>query len=246
MTMTNPLPAHQIGTRDEWRAARLALLQAEKDLTRHGDEVTRQRQNLPWVPVEKEYRFVTEVGEQTLSDLFRGRSQLMVYHFMYGPDWTEGCPRCSSFADGFNGIRAHLENHDVAFAAISRAPLDKLLAYRERMGWNFPWASSVDSDFNFDYSVSFTEDSVARGAEYNFRAVESSHLELPHESHGLSAFVRDGATVFHTYSTYARGVDALWDIWQWLDRAPLGRNEGDMSWFHRHDEYPREPRVAGD
>jgi len=165
---------------------------------------------------------------------------------MFGPDWSEGCPYCSSFADGFNGIRVHLENHDVALTAVSRAPLEKLLAYRKRMGWSFPWASSFDSDFNFDLGVSFTEASVAGGAEHNFRPLSGPQLDpanLPHEAHGLSAFALEGGKVYHTYSTYARGVDALW-FWPWLDRAPLGRNEGDMSWFHRHDEYPTPVEAA--
>src|SRR5215813_6398865 len=163
--MTN----HQTGTRDEWLAARLELLKAEKELTRLNDDLTRKRRDLPWVRMDKDYVFDTEDGEATLADLFRGRSQLIVYHFMYGPTWDEGCPSCSAVADGFDETHLHLQNHDVAFTAVSRAPLDKLLAYRTRMGWGFPWVSSGRSDFNFDLSVSFTEESVAHGATYNFR-----------------------------------------------------------------------------
>lgn len=234
------MPIHNTGTREEWLAARLDLLKAEKELTRRSDELAQQRQRLPWVPLEDEYRFETENGEASLRDLFQGRSQLLVYHFMFGPDWTEGCPSCSSVADGFDGIRVHLEHHDVELSAVSRAPIEKLIAYRQRMGWSFPWASSFQNDFNFDFGVSFTEESVATGAEYNYRRLEGPQLDpsmLPFEAHGLSVFVLDQGVVYHTYSAYARGADVLWGMWQWLDRAPLGRNEGDMSWFHRHDEY---------
>jgi predicted dithiol-disulfide oxidoreductase (DUF899 family) len=234
------MPGHTIGTREQWLAARLDLLKAEKELTRRGDELARQRQKLPWVPIDKDYRFDTETGEQSLRDLFRGRSQLLVYHFMFGPDWSEGCPSCSSCADGFDGIRVHLEHHDVAFTAVSRAPVEKLIAYKQRMGWSFPWASSLHSDFNFDFGVSFTEESVVHGAEYNFRRLQGPQLDarnLPNESPGMSSFALDGSAVYHTYSAYARGLDVLWGMWQWLDRAPLGRNEGDLSWFHRHDQY---------
>jgi predicted dithiol-disulfide oxidoreductase (DUF899 family) len=232
---------HTTGTREQWLAARLDLLEAEKEHTRRGDELARRRRELPWVPVDKEYVFDGPDGPTALASLFEGRSQLLVYNFMFGPDWTEGCPSCSSVADGFDGIRVHLVNHDVALVAVSRAPFAKLAAYRERMGWSFPWVSSGGNDFNFDYGVSFTADSVAHGASYNFRALAGFQLDpanLPFEGHGLSAFaVDDGPTVYHTYSAYARGCDALWGMWQWLDRAPLGRSEGDMSWFHRHDEY---------
>ena len=229
---------HTVGTREEWRKARLDLLEAEKELTRRGDELARRRRELPWVPVAEDYRFDSENGETSLGDLFGGRSQLLVYHFMFGPDWDAGCPTCSSVADGFDGVRVHLVHHDVALVAISRAPLDKLIAYRRRMGWSFPWVSSASNSFNFDYGVSFTQESVADGAEYNFRAIPPDPGLLPVEGHGLSAFARQAGTVYHTYSAYARGCDATWAMWQWLDRAPLGRNEGDMSWFHRHDEYP--------
>lgn len=234
--MTN----HRTGTRDEWLGARLELLKVEKELTRLNDDLARRRRELPWVRVDNDYVFDTEDGEATLEDLFRGRSQLIVYHFMYGPDWDEGCPSCSSVADGFDETHLHLQNHDVAFTAVSRAPLSKLLAYRDRMGWSFPWASAQRSNFNFDFDVSFTDESVANGASYNFRPLEGSKLDsanLPSEAPGMSAFALENGVVYHTYSAYARGLDGLWNMWQWLDRAPHGRNEGDMSWFRRHDQY---------
>jgi predicted dithiol-disulfide oxidoreductase (DUF899 family) len=231
---------HRIATSDEWLAARLELLKAEKELTRVNDDLTRQRLELPWVRVEKDYGFDTESGEATLADLFHGRSQLIVYHFMYAPEWDEGCPSCSGVADGFDETHWHLQNHDIAFTAVSRAPLEKLLAYRDRMGWSFPWVSSGRSDFNFDFNVSFTEESVAKGQTYNFRALDgwmADPANMPYEGPGMSAFALDDGAVCHTYSAYTRGLDVLWNMWQWLDRAPLGRNEGDTSWFHRHDEY---------
>ena len=231
---------HQTGTYEEWLAARVDLLKAEKELTRANDELTQRRRELPWVPVDKDYRFDTVDGEATLANLFRGRSQLIVYHFMFGPDWDEGCPSCSAVADGFDETHLHLQNHDVAFTAVSRAPLDKLLAYRERMGWTFPWASSGRSEFNFDFNVSFTEKSVARGQTHNFAPLPEwmrDPAQLPAEGPGLSAFALRDGVVHHTYSAYTRGLDALWNMWQWLDRAPLGRNEGDFSWFGRHDTY---------
>ena len=257
------------GTREEWLAARLELLEAEKELTRRSDEVARQRQALPWVRVEKEYRFDTDEGSASLADLFRGRSQLLVYHFMFGPDYKAGCPSCSSIADGFNGIAVHLANHDVSMYAVSRAPLPKLQAYKRRMGWTFPWASAFGGDFNFDLSVAFTEDEQLRGIEYNYRrepamaeSVVKTTLEewqrrgseVPvgqiaasagtdvatflRERPGMSAFALHDGVVYHTYSTFARGLDGLWGIYQWLDRAPLGRNEKGV-WWRRHDEYPQ-------
>jgi predicted dithiol-disulfide oxidoreductase (DUF899 family) len=189
------------------------------------------------VPVEQDYRFTGPDGQVGLEDLFGGRSQLLIYHFMFAPEWDEGCPTCSNVADGFDGLRVHLEHHDVALVAVSRAPVEKLIAYRKRMGWSFPWVSSAGSSFNFDYHVSFTTGSVTDTAEYNYRAIPVDPAALPVEGHGLSSFARQDGTVYHTYSAYARGTDVLWGMWQWLDRAPLGRNEGDMSWFHRHDEY---------
>jgi predicted dithiol-disulfide oxidoreductase (DUF899 family) len=231
---------HRTGTREEWLAARLDLLKEEKALSRQGDEVAKRRQELPWVKVDKPYAFDTEMGRQSLADLFDGRSQLITYHFMFGPDWDEGCPSCSSIADGINQTFVHLQNHDVAYTAVSRAPLDKLLAYRHRMNWEFPWASSAPSDFNFDFNVSFTPELVAAGATYNYRPLAENQTEpnsLPSELPGMSAFAMQDGDVYHTYSAYARGVDGIWNMWQWLDRAPLGRNEGDESWFRRRDSY---------
>jgi predicted dithiol-disulfide oxidoreductase (DUF899 family) len=231
---------HRTGTQDEWLEARLELLDAEKELTRLNDDVARQRRQLPWVRVDKDYLFDTEGGRATLADLFHGRSQLIVYHFMFGPDWDEGCQSCSGVADGFNQTHLHLQNHDVAFTAASRASLEKLHAYRKRMGWSFPWVSTGSGDFNFDFNVSFTEQSVTKGGSYNFRALEGWQVDpahLPYEGPGMSAFALEDGVVYHTYSAYSRGIDALWNMWQWLDRAPLGRNEGDHSWFRRHDHY---------
>ena len=248
------------GTREEWLAARLELLHAEKELTRRSDEVARQRQELPWVRIDKKYRFETDAGSASLVDLFRGRSQLLVYHFMFGPDYTAGCPSCSSIADGFNGIVVHLENHDVAFSAVSRAPLAKLQAYQRRMGWTFPWASSAGGDFNFDFNVSFSEEQQREGSiEYNYKrgghAMDATSsipepvaqfaatcgtdaLTYTRDRPGISAFVLEDGVVYHTYSGYARGVDGIWGMYPWLDRAPRGRNETGV-WWRRHDEYDR-------
>ena len=238
-------------------AARLKLLEAEKALTRRSDELARWRQELPWVRIDKEYRFETDQGTASLADLFRGRSQLLTYHFMFGPEYTAGCPLCSAIADGFNGFVVHLANHDVTLCAVSRAPLVKLQAYKRRMGWSFPWASSFDSDFNYDFQTTHTKEQQQSGAvEYNFRTVdmrpELEAAEEGHwvaglgvgvdwatyrqEAHGLSSFALEDGVVYHTYSAYARGVDGLWGMYQWLDRAPLGRNESGI-WFRRHDEY---------
>ncbi|MGV4986173.1 DUF899 domain-containing protein [Streptomyces sp. NRAIS4] len=253
------MTTHRTGTREEWLAARLELLDAEKELTRRGDELARRRQELPWVRVDKDYRFETDEGTASLADLFRGRSQLLVYHFMFGPDYTAGCPSCSAIADGYNGSVVHLAHHDVMFWAVSRAPLAKLHAYRERMGWTFPWASSHGSDFNFDFGVAHTKQEWEAGAvAYNFgeedmrpataderdsrdaftRSIVGTDWETyRREAPGMSAFALQDGTVYHTYSTYARGLDALWGMYQWLDRAPLGRNEGGSWWWRRHDEY---------
>jgi predicted dithiol-disulfide oxidoreductase (DUF899 family) len=236
------MASHVLGTREEWLKARLALLKEEKELTRRNDELARRRRELPWVRVEKDYRFVTEDGDAGLRDLFGERSQLLVYHFMLGPDWGEGCPSCSAVADGFAGSIPHLENHDVAFVVVSRAPLEEILAYKRRMGWDFRWVSSFDGAFNYDFHA--TIDPAVAPVEYNYR--DQQQLEKDDvawrdwsgEQPGMSAFARDGDDVFHTYSAYSRGIDGLWSMWQWLDRAPLGRNEGDLSWFHRHDDYP--------
>ncbi len=260
-------PEYKTGTRAEWLAARRELLAAEKELTRRGDEIARQRQALPWVRLDREYRFETEKGSVTLVDLFQGRSQLLVYHFMFGPHYEAGCATCSTIADGFNGFVSHLAHHDVTLAAVSQAPLAKLLAYRQRMGWSFPWASSLGGEFNFDFNVSFTEEQQREGGiEYNYRrepALAKSGIEgtltkqgegpvaqnatmtgtdvaaYTRERPGMSAFVLQDGVVYHTYSTYARGLDAVWGMYHWLDRAPLGRNEGDDVWWLRHDEYDK-------
>ncbi len=250
---------HQAGTREEWLAARLELLKAEKELTRRSDELARRRQELPWVRIDKEYGFETDEGTASLADLFRGRSQLLVYHFMFGPDYETGCPSCSAIADGFDGSVVHLANHDVMLWAVSRAPLQKLQAYKRRMGWSFPWASSFESDFNYDYHASHTKEEWDAGAvEWNFRANdlrpaaggESSYDEFAstvgtdwetyrREGPGMSAFALKDGVVYHTYSAYERGFDVLWAAYQWLDRAPLGRNETGF-WWRRHDEYQGE------
>ena len=248
---------HRTGTREEWLGERLKLLEAEKDLTQRSDELAQRRQALPWVRVDKKYRFDTDEGSALLADLFRGRSQLLVYHFMFGPDYTAGCPSCSMIADGFNGFAVHLANHDVMLWAVSRAPLAKLQTYKQRMGWTFPWASSFKNEFNSDFSVSFTEEEQrAGGIEYNYRrgghamdaksAPESVRqfaamcgTDAPtytRDRPGMSAFVLEDGAVYHTYSTYARGLDGLWGAYQWLDRGPKGRNEAGI-WWRRHDEY---------
>jgi len=256
---------HKTGTHDQWLKARLELLKAEKGLTRRSDELARQRQELPWVPINKGYRFETDEGSASLADLFRGRSQLLVYHFMFGPDYAAGCPSCSSIADGFNGITEHLANHDVKLWAVSRAPLGKLQAYKRRMGWTFPWASSVGGNFNFEFCASYTEEQQREdGIEYNYRReapllrrgregaeISRATPDGPakfaamcgtdaatyiRERPGVSAFALEESIIYHTYSTYARGVDGLWGMYQWLDRAPKGRNETGL-WWRRHDEY---------
>lgn len=258
---------HRLATREEWLRQRLELLEAEKDLTRRSDELARRRQALPWVRVDKDYRFAIDEGEATLAELFKGRSQLLVYHFMFGPDYAAGCPSCSAIADGFNGFAVHLANHDVMLMAVSSAPLAKLQAYQRRLGWTFPWASSFGSDFNLDFAVGITEAQQREGgAEYNYRREAAARsLQTPdgpstqfggehpvlrcartcgtdpftyiRERPGMSAFVLEDRVVYHSYSAYARGLDGLWGMYQWLDRAPLGRNEADGVWWRRHDEY---------
>ena len=252
------MATHKTGTRQEWLVARLELLKAEKELTRRSDELMGRRQELPWVRVDKEYRFETDEGSASLADLFRGRSQLLVYHFMFGPDYTAGCPSCSAIADGFDGFVVHLANHDVTLSAVSRAPFAKLQAYKRRMGWTFPWASSFGSDFNLDFSVRFTEEQQREGGiEYNYRREGQWQLRgdegpvdqmaamtgtdaatYTRERPGMSAFVLEDGVVYHTYSAYARGLDGLWGMYQWLDRAPKGRNETGV-WWRRHDEYDK-------
>jgi predicted dithiol-disulfide oxidoreductase (DUF899 family) len=261
--MTKVTTKHKIGTRQAWLAARLKLLKAEKDLTHRSDALTRQRQALPWVRIDKSYSFDTDNGPVKLLDLFQGRSQLMIYHFMFGPDYKAGCPSCSSIADSFNGFYIHLINHDVMFWAVSRAPLAKLQTYKKRMGWTFPWASSWGGDFNADFGVGFTEDQQRQGeVAYNFNrghvkskkngidpnavapeggaqfaaTTGTDWATYSREAPGMSAFVLEEDAIYHTYSAYARGLDVLWSMYQWLDRAPKGRNETGL-WFRRHDEY---------
>lgn len=264
------MTTHATATREEWLVARLELLDAEKELTRRSDELAAQRQQLPWVPIDKEYRFETGEGSASLAELFNGHSQLLVYHFMFGPDYEAGCPSCSSIADGFNGIAVHLANHDVMFSAVSSAPIEKLQAYKHRMGWSFPWASSFGSDFNRDFSVGFSQQEQSEaGIKYNYRQeapmkapegakavldcqlrgsedpvallATMSGTDVPgytRERPGVSAFALEDGVVYHSYSGYSRGVDGLWGMYQWLDRAPKGRNEQGV-WWRRHDEYGR-------
>jgi predicted dithiol-disulfide oxidoreductase (DUF899 family) len=233
---------HRTGTRDEWLAARTALLDAEKAHGRDGDELARRRRELPWVAVEKEYVFDTEEGEQTLAELFAGRSQLLVYHFMFGDgfrltDERQGCTGCSFVADHFDAAIPHLNARDITLLCASRAPLDELRDYKEQMGWQFPWVSSLRSDFNYDFGVAFTEEQQRNGAEYNFRFV----ADVGPQREGLSAFALQDDTVHHTYSTYNRGVESLMGTYRFLDLAPLGRNEEGLefpqAWWRRHDEY---------
>jgi predicted dithiol-disulfide oxidoreductase (DUF899 family) len=262
------MTSHRIGTREEWLAASAELLEREKELTRMGDKLARQRRKLPWVPVKKQYPLQTADGPKTLAQLFDGRSQLVVYHFMFGPGYEAGCPTCSSTADGFNGILAHLEACDVTMICVSRAPIERLLAYRKRMGWSFTWASSYESDFNFDYGISAGEGMTHDSAEPLLEANELALLkllteqpavreDLPliatqnasatgtsvdgyfSEGHGVSTFAREGGTVYHCYSSHARGTEFLMGYYAILDRVPKGRGEGDqpMNWLRRHDEY---------
>lgn len=255
---------HKIVSREDWLAARSELLAAEKDLTRQGDALARKRQELPWVRIDKVYQFDTDQGNESLAALFRGRSQLLTYHFMFGPEYTAGCPSCSAIADGFNGIAVHLANHDVMLWAISRAPLAKLQEFKRRMGWTFPWASSFGTDFNYEFGISFTEEQQRTGLEYNYHrepglAPTSSEgpdmsrttpdgppkasvqagtdvATFTRERPGMSAFALEDGVVYHTYSAFARGLDGLWNAYQWLDRAPQGRNENGFWWRH-HDKY---------
>jgi predicted dithiol-disulfide oxidoreductase (DUF899 family) len=257
---------HRTGTREEWLAARVELLKDEKEHTRRGDELARRRRELPWVRIDKQYRFETDEGSASLADLFGGRSQLLVYHFMFGPDFKAGCATCSTIADGFDGFAVHLANHDVTLSAVSRAPLAKLQAYKRRMGWTFPWASSFGGDFNFDFDASYTEEQQREGGiEYNYRREpawpsrdgEGMVTHMPgtpvgdnaamagtdvatytRERPGMSAFALEDGVVYHVYSAYARGLDGLWGMQQWLDRAPQGRNEKGV-WWRRHDEYDK-------
>jgi predicted dithiol-disulfide oxidoreductase (DUF899 family) len=243
------MPEHKVGTREEHDAARQELLSAEKEITHRSDELTRQRRELPWVRIEKEYPFQTEAGEKSLAELFDGRGQLLVYHFMFGPDYEAGCPVCSSGADTWDGAVPHLKARDVTLMAISRAPLDRLLAYRERMGWSFPWASSEGSDFNFDFQVSATDEQVASFLDADLPAAVGQMAEASGtdkagylaEGPGLSAFALEDGEVFHTYSTYQRGLEIMLGFYPLLDRVSKGRDEEGENefWLRRHDEYDR-------
>jgi len=241
------MTTHKVGTREEWLAARSQLLAKEKELTRRNDQLAAERRDLPWVPIEKEYAFGTDGGPRTLPELFDGRSQLVVYHFMFGPSYAAGCPVCSSAADTFNGAVSHLNARDVTFTCISRAPLEKLQAYRERMGWSFPWASSYGSDYNFDLEISRPEETtrqfLAGGVpEVAARLADECGTEPAaylSEAPVMSAYALEDGTVHLAYSTTARGLEFMMGYYGFLDRAPHGRNEGDppQMWMRRHDEY---------
>ncbi len=236
---------HPVVSQEEWLTARRALLTLEKEETHLRDKVSAERRALPWVKVDKKYVFGTPEGKKSLGDLFDGRSQLMIYHFMLGPGWTAGCPGCSFLCDHLDGTLPHLEHHDVTLTAVSRAPLAEIEAYKTRMGWAFPWVSSHGSDFNYDYHVSFSKEDQDRGtAEYNFSEMPVAKGEHDTEAPGLSAFLKDkDGQVFHTYSSYARGPEDLIGTLMILDRAPLGRNEkSTMDFVRRHDEYEDAPQ----
>ena len=236
------MPKHETATREQWLAARKELLAAEKGHMRRGDELARRRQELPWVPVEKDYVFETEEGEKTLAELFDGRSQLLVYHFMFGygdqvDEQNPGCRGCSFVADHFDAVVPHLNGHDVTLVAESIAPLEELRRYKQRMGWRFPWVSSLGGDFKYDFGAAFTEEQQRSGAEYNFRHTDDPGQQAP----GMSAFALADGALYHTYSTYARGVEQLMGTYRYLDLAPLGRNEETPAdWWRRHDEYDSE------
>jgi len=234
---------HNVVSQSEWLKARKALLAKEKEFSKTRDALSAARRALPWTPVEKNYVFDGPTGKETLSDLFGGKSQLIIYHFMLGPGWVQGCPSCSFLADHFDGAVIHLAQRDVSLVVISRAPLAEIAAYKKRMGWKFKWMSSFGNDFNHDFHVSFTKDEVANGAEYNYTVDKIPSEELP----GLSAFIRgEGGDVLHTYSSYARGLDMLVGTYNFLDMAPKGRDENalpwTMAWVRRHDEYEDKPK----
>jgi predicted dithiol-disulfide oxidoreductase (DUF899 family) len=242
---------HEVGSREEWQAARDQLLAREKEHTRLGDELARQRRELPWVRVEKEYRFDTDDGEQGLAELFDGRSQLLVYHFMFGPSYEAGCPTCSSGADAVNGVLPHLNARDATFVYVSQAPLAKLLAYKQRLGWRFPWVSAARTDFNFEFGFARTEEDTREAfapmleagpppiIEHLAQSTGTDAVGYLTQGPGFSAFVRDDGAVYHTYSTTARGLEFLMGYYPILDRAPNGRGEGEATqvWMRRHDEY---------
>ncbi|MGR3279201.1 DUF899 domain-containing protein [Acaryochloris marina NIES-2412] len=230
---------HQIVSREEWLVNRKELLAKEKEFTRLQDELSKERRGLPWVKVEKDYLFDTPNGKETLSELFEGRSQLIIYHFMFGPEWEEGCPSCSFWADNFNGVVVHLQHRDINLIAVSRAKLETLEAYKKRLGWSFKWVSSLESDFNHDYQVSFTSKQMERGEMlYNYNVCSFPGQEAP----GISVFYKNQASeVFHTYSSYARGLDMLNGAYHFMDLVPKGRDEEDlpstMAWLRRRDRY---------
>jgi predicted dithiol-disulfide oxidoreductase (DUF899 family) len=232
---------HTIASREQWLAARKELLAEEKDLMRQGDDLARRRRELPWVPVEKDYRFDTVEGPKTLAELFAGRSQLLLYHFMFGPDSTDGCVGCSFLVDHLDGAIPHVNARDLTVVLASRGPVEKLQAYKRRMGWKLDWVSSGPGDFNHDFGVSFTPEQIAAGSEYNFAPIDEPHEDLP----GMSAFALSDGVVYHTYSGYGRGLEALDGAYQLLDFAPKGRDEDDLpfpqAWWRRHDEYDAAP-----
>jgi len=226
---------HRVVSREVWTKAREEHLAKEKEFTKLRDELSQHRRDLPWVKVDKEYVFDGPAGKQTLAELFEGRSQLIVYHFMFAPEWSQGCPHCSFWADNFNGIPIHLKDRDVTMIAVARAPLDKLVAFEKRMGWTFKWVSSAKNDFNYDFHVSFTKEDLEKGtAVYNYRQGNADREDL----HGISAFYKDEkGNVFHTYSTYGRGLDLLNGAYNYLDLVAKGRNEADPGWVRHHDKY---------
>jgi predicted dithiol-disulfide oxidoreductase (DUF899 family) len=229
--------SHQVVSKDEWIAARKRLLAKEKEFTRLRDELSRERRELPWERVDKQYLFETATGPRTLADLFDGRRQLVVYHFMFAPEWENGCKSCSFWADNFNGIIPHLRQRDVSFAAVSRAPWKKLYAFAQRMSWSFSWVSSGGNDFNFDYQVSFTEQQMQGEVDYNYDKRKFPASDAP----GVSVFLRDGGSVYHTYSSFGRGIDMLNTAYHYLDLVPKGRDEeglpSTMAWVKLHDQY---------
>jgi predicted dithiol-disulfide oxidoreductase (DUF899 family) len=243
------MPEHEIGTQQEWQAARDELLAEEKQLTRRGDELAEKRRALPWVPVEKEYELETADGKKSLADLFDGRSQLLIYHFMFGPSYEAGCPTCSSMVDGFDGLLPHLHARGLSMLLVSRAPLEKLLAYKERLGWSIPWASSANSDFNFDFGASFHEEQMREAmppedqlppiASHNAKETGTDLVSYISEMFGATVFAREDDAVYKTYATTGRGVEFLMGYYPILDQAPKGRDEGKafQTWIRRHDEY---------
>ena len=239
------MPQHKIVSQSEWTAQRKALLAREKEFTVARERLSAERRALPWVKVEKPYVFDTPAGKKALAELFDGKNQLIVYHFMLGPGWVEGCPSCSYLADHFDGAIVHLAHRDAAFVVVSRAPLAEIEAYKKRMGWRFEWVSSFGSDFNFDYRVSFREDEMGKDGDYNYERQEITSDEMP----GASVFYKDaGGAIFHTYSAYARGLDILVGAYNWLDLTPKGRDEAElpwsMAWVRRHDEYDDDERQS--